>query len=78
MTLRSVVSSLKYLHQNGIVHRNISTERIFVNSQGMIKLDYFGHFCEQRNETDSNYLIYGNISYVAPELLQENSEGYNV
>lgn len=44
----------------------------------MIKLDYFGHFCEQRNETDSNYLIYGNISYVAPELLQENSEGYNV
>lgn len=55
------------------MHRNICPERLFIDNEGTVKLDYFGHFYSNGVEETSKCSIYGNLSCVSPELLKENS-----
>lgn len=71
-----VIKALEYLHSNKIVHRNLTSNSIFIGYDNKIKLDFFKHFIKDK-EASKKSSAYGNICYLAPELLDENLQGFN-
>ena len=66
----AVLEALQYLHDNGVVHRDLTPESIMVEEHDKIKLIDFGH----ASETTSRRLTFTNLTddlrradYVSPE-----------
>ena len=72
-----IFSSIKYCHDNGIIHRDIKAENIILQDEKyfFVKLIDFGS-CEILTNTKltTNYKV-GSPSYIAPEIL--NGEDYD-
>ena len=67
---RQMFSGLAYLHQKGVIHRDIKGSNILVNNRGELKLGDFGlaRFYQKRRRSDyTNRVI--TLWYRPPELL---------
>lgn len=70
LIFKQVVSGLKYLHDQGIVHRDIKDENIIVDSQGFVKIIDFGSAAYVKSGPFDVFV--GTIDYAAPEVLGGN------
>lgn len=61
-----LLSVLHLLHSNGIIHRDIKLENIFIDSNGRIKLGDFGLTMSSRQESAISPV--GTVEYMAPEV----------
>ncbi|KAL7673804.1 hypothetical protein ACOME3_000084 [Neoechinorhynchus agilis] len=66
---RQIVSAVQYLHQKGIVHRDLKAENLLLDSEMNIKIADFGFSNEftRGNKLDT---FCGSPPYAAPELFQ--------
>ncbi len=66
----SIVSAIKYVHENGIIHRDIKAENVKLNKMGVPKLLDFGiaKDYQSRDLTQVGGVI-GTPNYLAPEQL---------
>lgn len=75
-----IFSSIKYCHDNGIIHRDIKAENIIVQDEKhlFVKLIDFGS-CEilTSSKLTSTYKV-GSPSYIAPEILNGEEYDYSV
>ncbi|XP_013095073.2 serine/threonine-protein kinase Nek9-like isoform X2 [Biomphalaria glabrata] len=73
--LYQMSSALAYIHQYGIIHRDIKTLNIFLTKVGLVKLGDFGisRFLEPTNQMADT--VVGTPYYMSPELMQ--GERYN-
>lgn len=60
--LKKTVEGLVFLHSQGIIHRDLKSDNILVNSEGEIKLSEFGY--QERTS----------VCYMAPEMVMNNHE----
>ena len=72
--LKEIALALDYIHQQGIIHRDIKSSNVLLDTQGHCYLADFGI---ARTSTDATQLtstgnILGTVDYVAPELFEEN------
>jgi len=69
-----LVDAVQYLHQNGIAHRDLKTENLFLTSDGQLQLGDFGfsRYLESENNLCSTRC--GSDGYIAPEVISD-SEG---
>ena len=75
--LQRVLIGLRNLHQKSIIHRDIKSDNILVNSKGDVKLSDFG-FSTQTNKTSSRRTsVVGTICWMAPELVKSTKKGYD-
>lgn len=73
--LRQVAESIKYIHSQNIIHRDIKLENILIENGLNIKLTDFGLCAIKKNEDDYFTREVGTIRYTAPEILRGN--GYD-
>lgn len=70
----SIASTVKYLHDQGIIHRDIKPDNIMLTPDGQIKIIDFG-LARSRTEVDEvDEKVIGTLSYTAPErFLKKNA-----
>jgi len=67
--IKQLATCLKRLHSQGIMHRDIKLENIFVNRNGDVILADFG-WAVKLNRFKKLTQICGTLGYMAPELMQ--------
>lgn len=72
---RQIVQGVDYLHNNGIIHRDIKGANIMVTQKGVIKLIDFG--CAKRYVQENSiafHSVRGTPYWMAPEVIR--GQGY--
>ena len=64
-----VISSLDYVHQKGLIYRDIKPENVLMQQSGYLKLADFG-FVKKLAKGERTYTFCGTPEYMAPELVQ--------
>ena len=68
--LREALLGLEYLHDQGVIHRDIKPDNLLLTSEGVLKLADFG-LSRDVAGTVSDPVIKGTIAYVAPEIIKD-------
>lgn len=80
--LSTLLSTLAYLHSNGIVHRDVKSENILFTSRSskptLMLLADFGHATILRSQDAKAYEVGGTLSYLAPEVLARTGHSFPV
>jgi len=67
-----VILAFEYLHDKGIIYRDLKPENLLVDSSGYIKLTDFG-FSRKLNNGEQAWTFCGTPEYVAPEIITNKS-----
>lgn len=76
--LSQIVSSLKYLHKQKVIHRDLKLGNLFLNENMEIKLGDFGLATKLEYEGERKKTICGTPNYIAPEILEGKGHSYEV
>jgi len=74
---KQIVNGLKFLHSNGILHREIKTENILIENEMNVKITDFG-FSKVLFKHEFTNEPCGTLPYSAPELLYKHFYNYKV
>ncbi|KIN04824.1 hypothetical protein OIDMADRAFT_115038 [Oidiodendron maius Zn] len=67
-TLREVAEAIKWVHQAGIIHRDIKCANVLITEQGGVQLCDFGVAGIIENKLDKRSTVIGTPHWMAPEL----------
>ncbi|MEW5303042.1 MAG: hypothetical protein WDW36_005773 [Sanguina aurantia] len=70
----SVVLSLEYLHDRGLVYRDLKPENLLIDLKGYVKVTDFG-FVKRVKKGTKTYTLCGTPEYLAPEIVL--NKGHN-
>jgi len=59
---------MKYVHQQGLCHRDLRVENIMIDDEYHIKIIDFGH-AEEKEPKGLNNIMFCSLRYAAPEIL---------
>ncbi|OAX84251.1 STE/STE11/BCK1 protein kinase [Emergomyces africanus] len=76
---RQVLSGLAYLHNQGILHRDLKADNILLDLDGTCKISDFGISKKTDNiyGNDVTNSMQGSVFWMAPEVVQSQGQGYS-
>lgn len=76
---RQTLSGLAYLHDQGILHRDMKADNILLDLDGTCKISDFGISKKSDNiyGNDSSNSMQGSVFWMAPEVIQSQGRGYS-
>ncbi|CCG84960.1 protein of unknown function [Taphrina deformans PYCC 5710] len=83
MVIRSLtkqtLEGLQYLHQRGILHRDLKADNLLLDLDGTCKISDFGISKKSRDvyTNDGSMSMQGTIFWMAPEVIQTRKQGYS-
>lgn len=75
--IRQMLQGLKYLHAQGIIHRDLKGANLLLDSMGTLKISDFGGSKKYQNSAESgtHKTIRGSLSWTAPEIIKTTGHG---
>ncbi|XP_074077684.1 serine/threonine-protein kinase PLK3 isoform X2 [Macrotis lagotis] len=73
--LRQVIAALRYLHQRGVLHRDLKLGNFFITENMELKLGDFGLAARLEPQDQRKRTICGTPNYLAPEVLLRQGHG---
>ncbi|KAB8221300.1 hypothetical protein BDV33DRAFT_80890 [Aspergillus novoparasiticus] len=76
---QQTLSGLAYLHDQGILHRDLKADNILLDLDGTCKISDFGISKKSDNiyGNDSTNSMQGSVFWMAPEVIQSQGQGYS-
>ncbi|XP_039215372.1 serine/threonine-protein kinase PAK 5 isoform X5 [Crotalus tigris] len=74
----SVLRALAYLHNQGVIHRDIKSDSILLTSDGRIKLSDFGFCAQVSKDVPKRKSLVGTPYWMAPEVISRLPYGTEV
>jgi len=68
--LMQIISALKYMHNNKVIHRDLKLGNLFVSDKMEIKVGDYGLAAKVEFEGEKKKTICGTPNYIAPEILE--------
>ncbi|XP_075263764.1 serine/threonine-protein kinase PLK1-like [Convolutriloba macropyga] len=73
-----ILLAVSYIHEKGVVHRDLKLGNLFLNDQIQVKIGDFGLATRIESPQDRRKTICGTPNYIAPEVLQKKGHSYEV
>lgn len=73
-----ILKGLRFLHANGIIHRDIKSDNILLSSDGDVKLSDFGFSSCIGNSSRTDNIVIGTPYWMAPEVIAGMDYSYGV
>ena len=70
-----VCFAMKHCHDRKVLHRNLKSSHIFLNSGGTVKLGDFGHAKVLKKDLEKTETTVGSPEYLSPEII--NNKPYS-
>eukprot|EP00586_Coscinodiscus_wailesii_P001318 CAMPEP_0172489056 /NCGR_PEP_ID=MMETSP1066-20121228/18815_1 /TAXON_ID=671091 /ORGANISM="Coscinodiscus wailesii, Strain CCMP2513" /LENGTH=483 /DNA_ID=CAMNT_0013256651 /DNA_START=119 /DNA_END=1567 /DNA_ORIENTATION=+ len=77
--MNQIIEGLKYVHSNGVIHRDLKLGNLFLDKDLNVKIGDFGLATKLVHTGDRRNTICGTPNYIAPEVIgsKQNCDGYS-
>lgn len=73
--VHQIFSGLEYIHENGILHRDLKLSNIFIDKHMQMRIGDFGLAILEKDAIEEANFLMGTTSFMAPEVI--DLKGFN-